>query len=87
MSLFLGGFGGVRASYSARGYLVELGCLPVSSSVAVSKVYEAIDVDGKPNNDQIVSSLAKMIEQLDWWATAAKNQRQTAGIPAYTPPK
>lgn len=60
---------------------MELGCLPVSNSVAVPKVSSAIDEDGKPQNEQIVAGLDNLVTQLEWWATAAKNHRQVAGVP------
>lgn len=42
-----GQFGGVRAAMQLRAMLGELGCISVSNILALPKVHEALDADGK----------------------------------------
>lgn len=71
-----GQWGGARAAMSMRGFLSELGCLPVSAMVHIPKAQEALAEDGTWATDPDVwdSYLGRTLTQLDWWAEAAKRQ-------------
>ena len=60
----------------------EIGCLSVSNIFGIPKVHEAIDENGKPQNDHMEKGAKKMVDQLDWMAQAMKNQRDTVGVPS-----
>ena len=76
----VGQWGGARAAQALRPALSELGCLPVSALIHIPKAGETLDVDGVPTDDPArwESYLARSFTQLEFWARAAKAQRQIA---------
>ena len=76
MTYSAGQWGGARAAMSMRGFLSELGCLPVSAMVHIPKAQEALSEDGTwaTDPDAWDSYLGRTLTQLDWWAEAAKRQ-------------
>lgn len=72
-----GQWGGVRAAVGMRGFLSELGCLPVSAMTHIPKVQEALDPDGVWTADAAGWDLyvGRTLAQLEWWAEAARRQR------------
>lgn len=77
----LGPYGGMRAAMQLRAFLGELGCNSVSNIFGIPAVGNALDEDGKPADDKLVSGAKRLIDQLDWHAHALRNHRQTHGIP------
>lgn len=73
-----GQWGGARAAMGMRGFLSELGCLPVSAMVHIPKAQEALTEDGAWENDadDWDGYLGRTLAQLDWWAEAAKRQHE-----------
>lgn len=73
-----GQWGGARAAMGMRGFLSELGCLPVSAMVHIPKAQEALAEDGawQADADDWDGYLGRTLAQLDWWAEAAKRQRE-----------
>ena len=81
-SLFsLGIFGGMRAAMQLRAMLSELGTLSVSNIFGIPEVQKCFDEEGNPTNDHMESGAKKILDQLDWYTEAMKNQRDKHGIP------
>lgn len=80
-----GQWGGARAAVSMRPFLSELGCLPVSAMIHVPKAQEVFEEDGalKPNEDEAAwnTYLGRTLDQLLWWASAARAGREAEGAP------
>ncbi|KAK7091433.1 NADH-dependent flavin reductase subunit 1-like [Littorina saxatilis] len=76
-----GPYGGMRAAMQLRCLLSELGTLSVSNIFGIPEIMKAIDEDGKPLNDRMVSGLNRMMTQLDWHAHSMKNHRDQFGLP------
>lgn len=74
-------FGGMRAAMQLRPMLSELGTLSVSNIFGIPKVQNSFDEDGNPTDDHMVSGAKKLLDQLDWYAVAMKNHRDTVGVP------
>lgn len=78
-----GQWGGARAAMNMRGFLSELGCLPVSAMIHVPKAHEVFEEGGSvlPNAhpEKWSGYLGRGFRQLAWWAEAAKTQRDING--------
>lgn len=72
-----GQWGGARAAMGMRGFLSELGCLPVSAMTHIPKAQEALDPEGAWtfDADRWDSYVGRTLTQLEWWAEAARRQR------------
>ena len=74
-----GQWGGVRAAVGMRGFLSELGCLPVSAMIHVPKAQDVFAEDGSFHDgvaaDNWSDYMTRATTQLDWWARAALRQR------------
>ena len=76
-----GQWGGTRAAVNMRTFLSELGCLPVSAMVHVPKAHTVFDESGKftqevGDTDRWIGYFGRTLNQLFWWAEAAKKQRE-----------
>jgi len=73
-----GQWGGARAAVAMRIFLSELGCLPVSAMIHVPKAQEALDEDGRfqDDPDRWAGYFGRTLGQLTWWAEAAAEQRR-----------
>lgn len=73
-------WGGVRAAHSLRPILSELGCLPVSSMIHVPRAHQVLGEDGSilmnDDGDDWNKYVDRSLSQLEWWAEAAREQRQ-----------
>jgi chromate reductase len=80
-----GQWGGARAAMGMRGFLSELGCLPVSAMVHLPKAHETIDDSGAWISDaeRWDGYVGRTFAQLEWWAQAAQRQRDLS--PNVTP--
>ncbi|XP_052086450.1 NADH-dependent flavin reductase subunit 2-like [Mytilus californianus] len=74
-------YGGMRAAMALRPLLSEIGTLSVSNIFGIPEVHKALDEEGAPKNDHMEKGAGKLLDQLDWYATAMKNHRNTAGVP------
>ena len=75
-------WGGVRAAVNMRSFLSELGCLPVSAMIHLPAAHEVLAEDGgfapAVDGPRWTGYFARAFDQLQWWATAAKAQRDSA---------
>lgn len=73
-----GQWGGTRAAVGMRTFLSELGCLPVSAMIHVPRAHEALDPDGTfpADADAWRSYFGRTLDQLEWWAEAARLGRE-----------
>ncbi len=73
-----GQWGGVRAAVGMRSFLSELGCLPVSAMLHIPQAHEVLNEDGgfleSVDEEAWKGYFARTLSQLDWWASATKNQ-------------
>ncbi|MGX1309734.1 NAD(P)H-dependent FMN reductase [Amorphus suaedae] len=81
LSYSAGRFGGVRAAVQLRPVLGELGMVSISTMLAVPGISDALAEDGSPKADYLVKASAGFLDELDWWANAAKAHREKAGTP------
>ena len=81
-----GQWGGARAAVNMRTFLSELGCLPVSAMIHVPKAQDVFDETGTyledVDGDRWDGYLDRTIQQLLWWAEAAKGQRAAGNTKA-----
>lgn len=72
-----GQWGGARAAMGMRGFLSELGCLPVSAVTHLPKVHEVLDPEGAWTADMEHwdGYVTRTLAQLEWWGEAARHQR------------
>ncbi|MCG6122872.1 MAG: NAD(P)H-dependent oxidoreductase [Microvirga sp.] len=72
-----GQWGGARAAMGMRGFLSELGCLPVSAMTHLPKAQEVLDEGGAWTSDAARwdGYVGRTLGQLEWWAEAAQRQR------------
>lgn len=74
-----GQWGGMRAAVAMRTFLSELGCLPVSAMIHVPKAQEVFKANGNPqageDQDAWFDYFGRTLNQLVWWAQAAREQR------------
>mmetsp|Transcript_44677 Transcript_44677/g.83424 ORF Transcript_44677/g.83424 Transcript_44677/m.83424 type:complete len:247 (-) Transcript_44677:22-762(-) len=72
-----GQWGGARAAMSLRPILSELGCLPVSAMIHVPSAHTVFDEHGQANEEADWESyFMRTFGQMEWWAQAAKRQKQ-----------
>lgn len=75
-----GQWGGARAAVNMRTFLSELGCLPVSAMIQIPKAQEVFNEAGDYRTDVDAAHwdgyLGRTFAQLNWWACAAKYQRE-----------
>lgn len=76
-----GPWGGQKAAVSILAMAHELGCLPVSKMTGLPTVSELLNKDGIPINPshRMLKQLPDMLNQLEWFAVAMKNQRDLTG--------
>ena len=72
-----GQWGGARAAMGMRGFLSELGCLPVSAMVHLPRAQQVLDEGGAWTTDPEAwdGYVGRTLSQLIWWAEAARHQR------------
>lgn len=80
ISYSAGQWGGTRAASALRPILSELGCLPVSAMVHIPFAAEVFGEDGScicddEDVERWDSYFNRCFSQLEWWGTAARNQR------------
>ena len=82
VSYSMGPYGGQRAAMQARALLGELGCPSTSFLFAIPQIQNSFDQEGKPTNDRMETGADKLIEELEWYATALRIHRDKYGKPA-----
>lgn len=76
--------GGARAAMGWHPTLSEMGMIVISSTIALGKVGEALDADGLPQGEQgklLDQRFPRFAADLEWWASAAANQRAVQATP------
>ena len=80
VSYSAGQWGGTRAAHALRPFLSELGCLPVSAMVHIPKAMNILDEEGNivetEDEERWMSYIDRMFSQVEFWAEAAKRQKQ-----------
>ena len=68
---------GVRAGLALLPLLAELGCLPVSKKAILPNAQNLFETDGTLKNpeDASLKQVPAMLDQLEWFAIACRNQR------------
>jgi NAD(P)H-dependent FMN reductase len=82
VSYSAGSFGGVRAAVQLRSTLAELGMPSISSTLPVPRVGSQFDEAGQPEDENAWTRRAdRFLGELEWWAAAARTQRNAHGTP------
>lgn len=76
----VGGFGGVRAAMQLRALLPEIGLPTIPSMFPISKIHESLSDDGKDLTGEYEKRVQRFVEELEWYTSALKNQREK-GVP------
>jgi NAD(P)H-dependent FMN reductase len=75
-----GSFGGVRAAMQLRMTLAELGMSSVPSLMPIPSIQNVLGEDGMPAHDWVTKSLARFLNEFEWYARALKAERNK-GVP------
>jgi NAD(P)H-dependent FMN reductase len=75
-----GSFGGVRAAMQLRMTLAELGMSSVPSLMPIPSIQNALSEDGVPAHEWLTKSLARFLDEFEWYARALKAERAN-GLP------
>ena len=70
--------GGARSNMAWHGIISEMGMVPVSSSLTIGPILEALDAEGRPvggSGAYLEKAFARVAADLSWWAEAAKSQK------------
>jgi NAD(P)H-dependent FMN reductase len=73
-------FGGVRAAMQLRAMLAEMGMPSIPSLLPFPKVHEALDADGRSNNERTDKAADRFLDELEWYANALRAAR-ALGVP------
>lgn len=81
VSYSLGSFGGVRGITALQPMLIEMGFVPLSTTVPVPHVSDAFDEQAEPADpDAWHRRFARLVDELEWYARALRAARQH-GLP------
>jgi len=75
-----GAFGGVRAAMQLRMTLAELGMSSVPSLMPIPSIARTLSEDGVPAEARLTASMARFVDEFEWYARALKGERQK-GVP------
>jgi NAD(P)H-dependent FMN reductase len=75
-----GSFGGVRAAMQLRMTLAELGMSSVPSLMPIPAIARALSEDGTPADARLQKSMARFLDEFEWYARALKAERDK-GVP------
>ena len=75
-----GQFGGVRAAMQLRAILGELGMPSIPTLLAIPRIAQALDEEGRPQQDRLASDLKDFLAEFAWYARALK-QGRAGGTP------
>ena len=70
-----GQFGGVRAAMQLRMMLAELGMPSIPSILPIPHIGQALDQDGRPQDDRMAKPLGRFMDEFAWYAGALQRQR------------
>ena len=81
VSYSAGNFGGVRAAVHLRAVLREVGMVSIPSMLAVPRVGEAFDEEGRPGDSTAWERRSKrFLDEFEWYARALLRERE-GGVP------
>ncbi len=75
-----GAFGGVRAAMQLRMTLAECGMSSVPSIMPIPAIQNALSEDGVAQDERVNRSLARFLDEFEWYARALKSEREK-GVP------
>jgi NAD(P)H-dependent FMN reductase len=75
-----GSFGGVRAAMQLRMTLAECGMSSVPSLMPIPAIQNALSEDGVPHDERLNKSMARFVDEFEWYARALKAERGR-GVP------
>jgi len=81
VSYSVGGFGGVRAAVQLRAFLTEMGMPTISTIFSISKIGDALDETGIPQDAVLIKRVGQFLDELEWYEEALQRQRQEKGSP------
>lgn len=81
VSYSVGGFGGVRAAIQLRSFLTEMGMPTISTILSISKIGDALDETGVPQDAALIKRVSQFLGELEWYEEALQRQRQEKGTP------
>lgn len=81
VSYSVGGFGGVRAAVQLRTFLTEMGMPTISTIFSISKIGDALDETGVPQDAALTKRVGQFLDELEWYEEALQRQRQEKGTP------
>ena len=73
-----GPLGGARSNYAWHATLSEMGMVPISSTITIGPIAQALDVEGNPTGElgrYLERVFPRFADDLAWWTEAAKAQR------------
>lgn len=76
-----GRFGGVRAAMQLRMTLAEIGMPTISSLLPVPTVGQSVSEAGEDRTEWLTKAADRFLDDLLWWAEAARAQKERAGTP------
>ncbi|MDY0957593.1 NAD(P)H-dependent oxidoreductase [Sphingomonas sp. CFBP8993] len=79
-----GRLGGAHASVGWHGTLTEMGMVVVSSTLAIGRIGQALDEQGRPTGDggaSLARAFPRFADDLSWWAAAASEHRAKVAPP------
>ena len=79
-----GRLSGARAATAWHGTLSEMGMVVVSSTIAVGPIGQSLSAERQPVGDRgeaLQRAFPRLVDDLMWWAEAAKAQRQRKAPP------
>ncbi len=76
-----GGFGGVRAAMQLRMTLAELGMSSIPSLLPIQRIGSALSEDGKATEPRLDGSMARFLDEFDFYARALKREKDASGLP------
>eukprot|EP00698_Gefionella_okellyi_P020751 TRINITY_DN6566_c0_g1_i1.p1 TRINITY_DN6566_c0_g1~~TRINITY_DN6566_c0_g1_i1.p1 ORF type:complete len:203 (+),score=38.46 TRINITY_DN6566_c0_g1_i1:22-630(+) len=83
-SYSMGPFAGMRAAIALRPVVCELGAVSINQILAVPSIQSEFGDDNQPKDaNKWNVRLDNAVNQLEWWAVAAKTQRASVGLPHF----
>lgn len=75
-----GMFGGINSAQNLRLVFAELGAPSIPSSLAIPRVNNVFDVDGKLLDDSYIKRASNFLDEFEWYVQALSKQR-ALGVP------
>ncbi|MBI5621842.1 NAD(P)H-dependent oxidoreductase [Candidatus Falkowbacteria bacterium] len=76
-----GSFGGIRPTEHLREIMSDLGAVTIPAIMPIPNIQDVFDADGKLLDAKYTERADKLLNQLEWYATALKEQRGK-GLPS-----